>query len=220
MNGHWRQPELILGVVRRWLPYAEYRAQALDGDVALWEPTSLYGHLIATATDGAFSHSSGLVWLHDRLWSAGYEEHCNGHLSPLSAEVRRHSGRISVFRTVPPLDDHKRKHVARHLIGDLTGDYAWRNIRLLTLGQLVGLRWLTWMQPYRRWLREQSLRADATICSQHIARSFLRGAGVHFVHKFDAAVSPNDLARSPLLTYLGTLTWQEALDNDVGVSAA
>lgn len=220
MNGLWRQPELIFGVVRRWLPYAQYRREALDGDVALWEPRDFCGKLIATATDGAFCHATGLVWLHDRLWSAGYEERCNGYLAPLSAEVRRHPGKISVFRTVPPLDDHKRKQVGRHLIGDLTGDYAWKNLRLITLGHLLGLRWFTWCETYRAWIRRQSLLTKSAICSQHIARSFRRGANVQFVMKHDAVVSPNDLARSPLLAYLGTLTWDESFQNHVADSAA
>lgn len=220
MNGLWRQPELIFGVVRCWLPYSEYRSEALDGDVALWEPRDFCGKLIATATDGAFCHATGLVWLHDRLWSAGYEERCNGCLVPLSAEVRRHPGKISIFRTVPALDDHKRKHVARHLIGDLTGDYAWKNLRLITLGHLLGLRWFTWCDSYRAWIRRQSLQTKSAICSQHIARAFRRGANVQFVMKHDAVVSPNDLARSPLLTYIGTLTWQENFSNHAGDSAA
>jgi len=220
MNGLWKQPELITGVVRKWLPYAEYRQQALDGDVALWEPRDFAGKLIATATDGAFCHATGLVWLHDRLWSAGYEERCNGYLAPLSAEVRRHSGKISVFRTILPLDARQRQQVARHLTGDLSGDYASKSIRLLTLGHLLGLRWFTWCQTYRRWIRRQSLLTKSAICSQHIARSFRRGAGIQFVLKHDAAVSPNDLARSPLLTYRGTLTWQESFSNHVADFAA
>jgi hypothetical protein len=108
--------------------------------------------------------------------------------------------------------------VAQHLIGDLAGDYGWKNIGLLTLGQLIGFRWLTWLSLYRSWIRHQSLVTHSSICSQHIARSFQRGAGISFVQKFDAAVSPNDLARSPLLTYLGTLTWQEKLDDPVGTT--
>src|SRR5262249_41162308 len=89
----------------------------------------------------------------------------------------------------------------------LTGDYDWNNIRLITLGHLLGLRWFTWWPAYRALIRRQSLQTKSAICSQHIARSFRRGADLLFVNKHDAVISPNDLARSPRLDYVGTLTW-------------
>ncbi|MBI3866818.1 MAG: hypothetical protein HY290_33480 [Planctomycetia bacterium] len=205
---HHRRPEILPGIPCHDLPYVDYRHSARDCDVALWEPRDFSGKLIAVATDGPFCHVSGLAWLHGRLWSAGYEERCNGFLSPLSAEVRRHPRKISVFRPTLHLDERQRQAILRHLVGDLTGDYAWKNIRLITLGHLLGLRWFTWIPAYREMIRKQSLQTKSAICSQHIVRSFRRGANLRFVNKHDAVVSPNDLARSPLLHYLGTLTWQ------------
>lgn len=214
MKVHSPSSEILPGTPRRDLPYSEYRQIARDCDVALWAPRDFSGRVIAAATDGPFSHVTGLVWLHGRLWSAGYEEQCNGFLSPISADVRRHPGKISVFRPAVHLDDRQRHDVVRHLVGDLTGDYAWKNIRLISLAHLLGLRWFTWCAPYKAMIRRQSHLTKSAICSQHIARSFRRGANVTFVNKHEAIVSPNDLARSPLLHYLGTLTWHETTSSE------
>lgn len=219
MNFSRGNSELLSGVPRRELPYHEYRLIARDCDVALWEPRDFSGKVIAVATDGPFCHVTGLVWIHGRLWSAGYEERCNGFLSPISADVRRHPGKISVFRPTVALDDTQRRNILRHLVGDLTGDYAWKNIRLITVAHLLGLRWFTWCQAYKDLIRRQSLKTKSAICSQHIARSFRLGAEVRFVNKHDAIVSPNDLARSPLLHYLGTLTWSRDCSYDSRIAA-
>lgn len=201
-------PDLLPGIPRTPLAYPVYRDEiAEDGDLLLWEPATWYGRVLATATGGPFSHVSAAVWLENRLLQAGFEEHKGGVLTFLSEEVHRTPGRISVFRVE---QSRGLAGVRRRLIDDLRGDYEWSSIRLLAFGHLLGIRWLTRQEWYRRRVREASLQTAGAHCAKHIARSFATGAGVSFVRKEFAETTPNDIGMSGVVRYLGTLVGGEA----------
>lgn len=203
--------DILPGVMRIPLPYDIYRQVALDGDILLWEPRDLEGEIIARETKGPFCHASGAVAIHGRLFQSAYREGENGFLSPLSAEVRRHSGIISVFRVAAP--DEQRKRVAAHLLDDLGGDYQWANLGLIAadLSWLARVaRRLPWLnREYQRQFALQSRKRSGAICSQHVARAWATGAQIVLVGKPLALISPNDLARDRRAKYVGTLTWPE-----------
>lgn len=194
------------------VPYDVYRADALDGDVLLWKPHDLIGELIARETNGPYCHASAVVFVHDRPFQSAYREGENGFLSPLSAEIRRNSGQIDVYRA--PIDAIQRAQIRRHLLDDLGGDYAWANIQQFVLdaswfGRLFeGLPWFRARLQSRRASLERS--RTSSICSQHVARAYGRGARYELCpQRSYSRTSPNDLARSPRLKYHATLTWPE-----------
>lgn len=198
------------------LSYELYRRSAMDGDLLLWEPRPQprdeIGHIIAAATRGSFCHASGVVHVHGRPFQSAYREGQNGFLSPLSAEVRRNSGLISVFRVA--MTDEQRERVAAHLIEDLGGDYAWANIALIA-GHWGWVGRLAASIPFVRAGLErgdelQSRKQSGAICSQHYARALQAGANVELSPGRQLAlISPNDLGRSARVKYLGTLIWPE-----------
>lgn len=204
-----RLPELLPGIVRREISYDVYRSLAENGDIALWVPRTISGWFIAQGTDGPFCHASGIVRAHGRLWQAGYEEGRHGYVSPLSAEVRRWTGTISIFR-LRGIEATERVAIGEHYVSDLGGDYGWTNIRLIAWAHMLGLRWFTWLPAYRRAVLDRCAKTSSAICSQHIARSIRRATRRVLLRKDEALISPNDIARSPLLDYVGTLTWPEA----------
>jgi hypothetical protein len=195
--------DFLPGVKKAKLPYKKYREEiARDADILLWEPTSFYGRVIATATNGPFSHCSAAIWIEKRLCDVGFEEKCGPKMSLLSDRVRKHPGKISVFRAPqsPRVD-----FVRALLIDNLRGDYNWSGIRALAWCHLLGLRWLIRSPQYRRWIHSLSVQSAGAFCSQHVARCFAQGAGITFVRRENAEISPNDIGLSSATEYLGTL---------------
>lgn len=203
-------PDILPGVPRVLLPYPEYRGVSQSADIALWEPRDICGQVIADGTGGPFCHATGIVWFDGRIWSAGYEEGHDGSLSQLSAAVRAHSGKISIFRYRDLCPVHA---VARHLVVDLGGKYPWTNIRLIAFGHAIAGKLLLRLPlvdgRYRELLKKQARSRTGAICSQHVARSFRRGADVRLADVPEPLISPNDIARCSQLQYIGTLVWPE-----------
>jgi hypothetical protein len=192
----------------RPLAWSDYQRTACDADVALWAPRDPAGEVIAWATGGPFCHATGIVHWFGQICSAGYEEHRNGFGAPLERAVADHPGKIAIFRC--PALGHRLKEtgeVSRRLVEDLDGVYQWRNIRLIALSHtLLGRAFLTRTTWYQSLALRQSLKTKSAICSQHVHRSFREGARITLVpHKRESLVTPNDLASSSQLIYLGTL---------------
>ena len=203
----------MMGWSKILVPYDAYRRDAQDGDVLLWEPRDEIGRLIAAETNGPFCHASAVVYVHDRPFQSAYAERLNGFLSPLSAEVRRHSGMINVYR-VPQLPAGARQGIRHHLLEDLGGDYEWANILQFAAEATWLGRWLErlpWLRPGVQRRRESLARSrTSSICSQHVARAYGRGAKLELCPaRSYSRTSPNDLYRSARLKYHGTLVWPD-----------
>lgn len=208
-----RHNEILPGIRRQSIDFDGYRKIAREADIALFEPTSPVMRLIAAGTEGPFSHAAGIFFMHDRLWQGAYTlpEPC---LTPLASQVRRHSGKISIFR-VRTLDDEQRKAIVHHFLSDLGGDYGLRSIGFFLMGYLAVPRFLMTLIPALRdrWLagiEKASRKHSSAICSQHIARAVYRGTGIRLVTKELANVSPNDIGRSSAVTYVGSLLWPQS----------
>ena len=213
--------EIIPGLNRVWLPYDSY--VAANGDFLLWEATTAAGLAIAVETKGPFVHASGVVKIMMRPFQAAYQEGLNGYLSPLSAEVRRHSGKISVFRpfdpdtqslgTKRPFGPDVCDRVAFEFMNSLGGDYEWTNIALIFAQRSLLLRLAAKVIPPLRhyWERELARvnrKRTSSICSQNVARGWAKGADLELVEgKPLPLVTPNDLGIACRDAYLGTLTW-------------
>lgn len=220
--------DILPGVPRRTISYNEYRHDANDADILLFEPSGCWmerfgGALIAHATDGPFDHAAAVKWIvgdnhevgiDDRPWVSEYTIPVP-HLVPLSAKVRQYSGKVSVFRYrgLDPKDEEPRSEkIGAELMKTLGGQYRYGNLGLIALTRLALIRWLFWFVPALRrwrdrWIARESRKRTYGICSQHVSRAYKFGAGIELVRKPLAEISPNDIARCPQLEYLFTLTW-------------
>ena len=97
-----------------------------------------------------------------------------------------------------------REAVKDRMIRDLGGKYQWRSIRLIALMNFPFIRWLKATPAVRQRIEQASHKTAGGICSQFIARCFGEDE-LSFVRKHYSVTTPNDLARSPKLDYLGTL---------------
>lgn len=192
--------EILPDVERKSLDYRVYRRTAKDCDILLWEPRRFYGHVVALATDGPFSHVSAAVWWESRLMSVGYDEKRGGVAVPLKTEVYQNPGCISVFRVRGKLDRH---NVRNELIDSLGHRYEW--------GLIVRFGWLAFpvvklVPRLRRFAERFVADSPGAFCSQYIHRAFLKGGeGMYLCRKSSFETTPNDLGRSAILDYLGTL---------------
>lgn len=192
-----------LGIDEVQLPYDEYRQQARNADVLLWRPTSLWGHVIAAGTQGPWCHAAGVVWHRNRLCSVQYREGVGGYAVPTSTEINQWPGRADVFR-VARLDEVQRDDIADTMFGTLGGPYGWGRIGAIALHSVLILRWLHNTPRVGDWLHRQASRTTANICSSHVDNSYRRH-GVLFTRRPSGLVTPNDLGRSAVLDYVGTL---------------
>lgn len=198
----------------RELPYSEYRRDARDCDLALWEPAGFWGRMIARYTEGPFSHVSAVAWWYDveRLMSVGYDEKRGGVAEPLSACVARHPGKINIFRMCPEVWDQpdEIQQVKIQLCKNLGWAYRWQSIRFFLWLKLPFLRLFTGTQLFKDYVLEAHSSIREGICSQHIARSFA-AVDIRFVQKPFALISPNDIGLSGQLDYVGTLVPDSAI---------
>lgn len=200
------------------LEYDHYREQARAGDILEWEPDGFFdlqGRAIADGTHGPYKHTSIVLKMHDRLMQAGYHAIVGGAITPLSAEVRRHSGKIHVYRVIQgarhggePAD------VQRGAISQIGGDYSMLAIRLIAFGHLLLGKLLLRLPKVREWYAGIVNRASShtanRICSQYVHSVWRTYGDVTLCPGVaEALISPNDIAKSQHVTRLGTLVWPE-----------
>jgi hypothetical protein len=197
-------------------PFSSYEMFAEDCDIALHTPTSYFGRAIARHTGGPgwnFSHVEAVIrWNKvDTLMSCGYQEGLGGVARPLLKEVRKKSGHIHIFRVKQEFFDkmdrwtgNTQECVMQRLGQDLGDSYSWHGIILQLMNLLPLTRWLVPTRKYESMVAGASAKMGSGYCSQHIARSF-GSCGIRFSKKNYALMSPNDLAQSPICSYVCTL---------------
>lgn len=191
----------------RPLKFSEYAAVAKDCDLALYKPTSFFGRTIATYTGGPFSHVTGILhWNDVHTWmSAGYEERKGGIVEPLKSMVQQYPGVVCVYRVIPDvLCNDLRKKIKQALVRNLGWRYRWSAIRMLALTYLPFVRLFTSRRWFEDRVRKTSQGLREGICSMHVARSFGNN-DILFIRKPYSVTTPNDVARSTICEYIGTL---------------
>lgn len=195
-----------LGITERQLPYEQYRSEARNADILLWRPVGLWTRLVARGTHGPWCHAAGVRWFRngtDRLISMQYKEGMGGYMAPTRDEVARYPGKADVFR-VTSIDDATRDAIADQLLDTLGGEYAWSNIRAIAWMYAPGLRWLADVPAVADWLEGRLAETGSMICSSHIAAGYWHHK-IPFVKRPTGMVSPNDIGRSGVTSYVGTL---------------
>ena len=187
------------GFTEESLRLDEYKETAKDCDLLLWRPTSWYGHVIARATNGPYSHISGVLDWSGSLWQVGYEEGKGGYGSPLAVAAQRWPGRMDVFRVSVNYDVAL---VAERMKARLGWEYKWGYIRMLALLNAPFFRWLDWSANI---MRRAERSTAGGICSSHIATSFCEDEVFFQDGVIASEITPNDIYHSPITDYIGTL---------------
>lgn len=211
-----KSPRLLLGDEERLQTVSQYMIhEAQDGDLLLWEPTSLWGHAIAWWTGGPFSHISVALRLDGWWFSSGLEEKSGrGVNAPLCGEVGRWPRKISVYR-VNELNERTRLAFRKCCLESLTASYAWPYIWVLAFSSncfTLGIgKLLAWINgPCYRRLMDSVERArkenTGAICSSHVHKALSLSLGRRVIVKHDSAeVTPNQFGISGETAYVCTL---------------
>lgn len=177
----------------KWRDYGEIRVNLRDGDVLLFRGATWYSRFIEFATHGVHSHSGfSLDWGARKMLMSAV---ANGvHTVPLSTAIAAYRGRVDWYQLTPEARarlDFEALH--REAKADLEVGFSF--LGLVALGLHMVLR-----TPAPR----QSGEPRSMFCSQYTARCF-RIAGLRFVSGPDNTCSPEDIEKSPALSYAASI---------------
>ncbi len=175
--------------------YSDIRLQIKDGDVLLYEGYTLPSRVIRWATRSRYTHAGVAVWWNDRLMVL--EAVGRGvSVTPLSANLRHYHGHVQWFTTQKPLSQAKRCEMIQFAQQELGKGYAlWKSI---VLGFFILFR-------HGVDKRDRLRRENKLYCSWYVAQIF-NAVGLDLKKGVsDRFITPEDIARSPLLVRRGVL---------------
>lgn len=176
-------------------PYSTIRLQIKDGDVLLYEGFTLPSRVIRWATRSRYSHAGVAVWWNDRLMVLEAVGH-GVSVTPLSANLRHYRGHVQWFTTQKPISQAKRREMIQFAQQELGKRYAlWKSI---VLGCFILFR-------HGVDKRDQLRRENKLYCSWYVAQIY-NAVGLDLKKGVsDRFMTPDDIARSPLLVHRGVL---------------
>lgn len=209
------------------IPYICARQYIKEGDVLLFRSTSLLGSIIAATGNGKYSHVGLASWVFDRfgnklhLECVEFREFKGGRAINLSTYINDGNTIIDVYRPAAYMYscnwDNKTNHLIENnskfegrkittCLRNMTGlPYGWARIWYLAKFYLPFIRYIF------RFLSKEHLDDDLKdviypICSTAVAYCFSKEFVDLTHHRSDHRMEPSDIARSPILNYLFTLT--------------
>lgn len=206
-----------------YIPYTEAKKYINEGDVLLFRSKGLISYFIRKAGEGLYSHAALASWVYtpgghkSRLECVEFREWKGGRAVNLRSQVNAADGKIDVYRASSPqtvlqydcqnrLVSAKTKYFDGVKITDhlrkLTGlPYGWKRIWWLAKFKIPFLRLRTNGSVYND-------EADLIypVCSTAVAHCYSKNFTDLTPLRSDNRMEPSDLARSPILNYLFTLT--------------
>ncbi len=183
----------------RFVPYREVRGQIHDADLLLYRRRGL----IAIAGRGEHSHAAKAAWWGGDLFVLEVTGFHGGRAIMLSRQVRRHPGRIDVYRANPDArwPEYDRMGAVRFMRRLCGCGYGYAGLLGAALLHLPLVR--LFVRPE---LDDRAIDRRPPFCSQACAMADRLGGGVDPVpHLADRLTEPADLARSPFYKYCFTL---------------
>jgi hypothetical protein len=190
-------------------------------DILLFRNKSLFGRLISVGTEGEYSHAALVTQSKCGKWEVvEFKEWKGGRVVDLARYIDDYNGSIDVYRCdgsyirkfYNPNSNDVEACVAFFLplaitncMRSLTGlPYGWRRIWWIIKHKFYLLR----LFSNQKYLINDmpSNEIIYPVCSTAISHCFNQYGFDLQKHRSDSAMSPNDLARSPILNYLFTLT--------------
>jgi hypothetical protein len=177
------------------LAYGEYRTTIKDGDILLYEGLNLASRVIRWATRSRYSHAGIAVWWNDRLMVM--EAVGRGvSVTPLSSNIKHYHGHVQWFSTRDEVQVDRRQQLVQFAQEELGKEYAlWKAV---LLGFYLVLK-------KDREKRDELARENKLYCSWYVAQVY-NAAGLDLKKGVsDRFMTPEDIARSPLLVHKGPL---------------
>ncbi len=187
--------------------YNAVRHEIWNGDLLLFKKRKVgfLDGMIAIAGRGVYSHAAKAAWWKNDLFCLEVREFHGGRAVCLSSQVKRHPGRIDVYRPNadnrwPSYDAEASVATMKRYAGD---DYGYVNVIGTALTHLPFVR--IFVRPDVNDTRCQKNKYPP-FCSEAVATAERLGGGVDPIpHLADRFSEPSDLARSPFYKYLFTL---------------
>jgi hypothetical protein len=172
------------------LDYADIRNTIRDGDIVLFQGTSIFSRLIRWVTKSTFSHSGLAVWWGDRLMVLEATEP-EVRVMPMSILIG-HYPRVDLFSPVRTLDRRAVVIAAQQALGK---KYAvWTVIRYV---RRILFKMRGGGDPRRP--------PDKFVCSQLISYAY-RAGGIDLVHSQpDEFTTPQQISTSRCVVHVGRL---------------
>ena len=208
------------------LPYKEVESMIEEGDVLLFRGKGFISYFIKALGNGHYSHVGLASWVHNKkgkrknLECLEFSEKFGSRAVDLERYIESadNSGRVDVYRPVsnyslwsfnPSVEDKPYQQGLRYKGAKLTSEfrsltglpYGWWRIWQLIKTHMLGLRLIL-----RKRHLDDSEALKYPVCSTIIAHLFSK----HYVDLVNLRspnrTEPSDIARSPILNYLFTLT--------------
>lgn len=170
--------------------YNEIRYSIKTCDILLYKGTHWLSKIIRWATKSPYSHAGIVVWWNNRLMVM--EAIGKGVIvTPLSQNLKHYKGEVHLYNVEPGLIyDSIRDMMLKFAQQELGKEYArWKMI-------LFGIKILLSKDLDKK---DELKRANKLYCSHYVAQIYNAGGYDLKRNKADRFMSPNDIAKSPLL---------------------
>lgn len=186
----WREKRHPYGV-----NYGDNRDHIRNGDILLYEGSSIYSWFIKWVTKSRYSHAGVAVWWNQRLMVM--EAVGRGVVvTPLSVNIAHYHGDVHWFSSRQPIAPAARRRMVIFAQEELGKEYALR--KALWLGVQLLFRW-------KREIRDELRREQKLFCSAYVAQIY-NSVGIDLKKGVsDAFMTPQDIAQSPELVEKGVL---------------
>lgn len=183
--------------------YQQYRSDMKDGDVLLFKGKGLLSSIIKWKTDSAYSHAGIVLWWNERLMVL--EAVGRGVMAtPISYNLNKYQGGIDYYRSARDIDNATRKAMAQFAQSQLGKEYDTAQLIRFGLKLMVGSRLNS---------SDRSQKTGQYFCSQYVADIYARHGHDLALGLSDDYTSPDRLAESKGLDFVGTL--KSASESDI-----
>jgi hypothetical protein len=205
------------------IPYSEIKNQINEGDLFLFRGTGWTSSFIQRAGRGKYSHVGAASWSNGPcnpdpiLECVEFREGAGGRAVNFENELKKHNGLIDVYRTTPYYNKYylnPETRLVEKTLFTFNGKTATRIMRKMT-GLPYGWRRIWWMAKYElallRWFYNMNDMTNDEledviypVCSTTIAYTWNKIGFDLIPNKADSWISPSDVARSALISYIFT----------------
>jgi len=184
------------------ISYDQYRNSMRNGDVLLFGGTGLVSNLIKARTQSKYSHVGIVAWWNKRLMVL--EAVGKGvRAMPLSTNVKKYHGGVDYFRCTREIDDGTRGEMLEFAQLQLGKEYAHLQLFKFAAMHLLGMQFSTDDGGARG-------AAGQYFCSQYVSDIYARHGHDLMPGLSNRYTSPDALANSELLEFVGTLKKYES----------
>jgi hypothetical protein len=203
------------------LPYSIAKPLIKDGDILLFEGTTLPAWALKSVAESKYSHVGIASWAGNTLECVEMKEFKGGRAVNLRNYVRQKNGLITVYRAISPakvvtydfvdgeliynetlveydgfaVSQCMREHTAEH--------YGWKSILWMSLRHLPGMRLFVLRDENS--LDDEIIKSRDFVCSTVVSHC-VRKIWVDLIkNRADHRMEPGDIVRSPLLAPMFTL---------------